>query len=83
MGEPDAETPPRKVGYVCGRWRVTYVPSGEVGGDDDVRHGLLVGPLVTDRSTALRVAVVPDGSEQRTMIYRDSITDIAAPRNGR
>jgi hypothetical protein len=61
---------------------VAYVSSGDPGGKNDVRHGWLVGPLVADRSTALWVAVVPDGSEQRMMIHRDSITNITPPRNG-
>jgi hypothetical protein len=65
------------VGYVCGQWRIAYVS----GVDNDVRHGLIVGPLVADVSTALWVAVVPDGSERRTMIHRDSITNIAPPRH--
>jgi hypothetical protein len=64
--------------YVCGQWRVTYQCSGESG--RETRRGLLVGPLVSDPSTALWVAVVPDGCQQRTMVRRDSITDITSPR---
>jgi hypothetical protein len=75
-----AEPHRRRVAYVCGHWRVTYRCSGETGREDVLRRGLLVGPLVPDPSTALWVAVVPDGSEQRTMIRRDSITDITPPR---
>jgi hypothetical protein len=84
VGEPELEpTVPlrRRVGYVCGPWRVAYVPTGEFG--DDVRYGLTVGPLVADVSTAIWIAVVPDGSTQHTMIHRDSITAITAPRHGR
>jgi len=82
VGKTDAESaesPRRQVGYVRGHWRVTYLCSGESGEETDVRRGLLVGPLVPDPSTALWVEVVPDGSRQRTMIRRDSITDIASP----
>ncbi len=79
-GVESAEPRRRRVAYVCGRWRVTYHWSGESGRESEVRRGWLVGPLVPDLSTALWVAVVPDGSRQRTMIRRDSITDIAPPR---
>jgi hypothetical protein len=82
VGEPDANRAVplrRRVGYVCGQWRIAYV-SDE---DNDVRHGLIVGPLVADVSTALWVEVVPDGSKRRTMIHRDSITNITPPRHGR
>jgi hypothetical protein len=82
VGEPELQSfdaPRRTVGYVCGRWRVAYVPTGEPGGETDVRHGLIVGPLVSDVSTVIWVAVVPDGSEQHTMIHRDSITAITTP----
>jgi hypothetical protein len=71
-----AEPHRRRVAYVCGRWRVTYRCSGE----SETRRGLLVGPLVPDPSTALWVAVVPDGSKQRTMIRRDAITEITPPK---
>lgn len=79
MGEAVVESAKplrRQVAYVCGRWRVTYLRSGET----DVWRGLLVGPLVSDLSTAIWVAVVPDGSNHHTMIRRDSITDITPPR---
>jgi hypothetical protein len=59
---------------------VTYRCTGETGREDNLRRGLLVGPLVPGPSTALWVAVVPDGCVQRTMIRRDSITDITPPR---
>jgi hypothetical protein len=87
VGEADAESPRplrRRVAYVCGQWRVTYSCSGEPGPETALRCGLLVGPLVPDLSTVLWVAVVPDGSMQRTMIRRDSITNLAPPpRHGR
>lgn len=84
MGKTDAESAEpirRRVAYVCGQWRVTYTCSGGSGRETHVQCGLLVGPLVPDLSTALWVAVVPDGSMQRTMIRRDSITKIAPPRH--
>ena len=74
------ETEPlqRRVAIVYGQWRVTYLSGGEV------RSGLLVGPLVPDRSGAAAwVAVVPDGSSQRTMIRRELITGIAPPPRAR
>jgi hypothetical protein len=86
VGDPEpasTEPPQRTVGYVCGQWRVAYVPSGEADGENDVRHGVIVGPLVADVSTAIWVAVVPDGSNHRTMIHRDSITSIAPLSRGR
>ena len=86
MGEVDVGTVEpvrRRVAYVSGRWRVTYLYSREAGHEPEVRRGVIVGPLVLDRSTALWVAVVPDGCTQRTMIRRDSITDIAPPRHVR
>ena len=83
MGAESAEPPRRQVAYVCGQWRVTYLCSGESGEDTGERRGLLVGPLVTDMSTALWVAVIPDGSKYRTMIRRDAITHIAPPRHPR
>ena len=73
----------RRVAYVHGQWRVTYLCSDEPGRETDVRYGLTVGPLMPDQSTALWVAVVPDGSTQRTMVHRDSITNIAPPRHVR
>jgi hypothetical protein len=72
----------RQMAYVYGQWRVTYRYSGEPGREPDVRRGLIVGPLVSDMSTALWIAVVPDGSKQHIMIRRDSITDVA-PRHVR
>ena len=87
MGESDRESAEplrrRRVAYVCGQWRVTYLCAGESGRETGVRCGLLVGPLVPDLTTALWVAVVPDGSVLRTMIRRDSITNIAPPRHER
>jgi hypothetical protein len=83
VGEAEVEAAEplrRRVGYVCGQWRVAYVSSGESGEDTDVQYGLIVGPLVADVATAIWVAVVPDGSKQRTMIHRDSITNIEPPR---
>jgi hypothetical protein len=83
MGESNVESAgplPRQVGYVYGQWRVTYRCADGPDPEADVRRGWLVGPLVPDSSTALWVTVVPDGGKQRTMIRRDSITNIAAPR---
>jgi hypothetical protein len=75
--------PRRRVAYVCGRWRVTYLCFGENGRETGVRHGLIVGPLVPDLFTTLWIAVLPDGSRQHTMVRRDSITNITPPRHGR
>jgi hypothetical protein len=86
LGESDAravEPLRRRIAYVCGQWRVTYQHSGEPGRESDVRRGLLVGPLVSDPSSVLWGTVVPDGSTQRTMIRRDSITDVASPHRAR
>lgn len=86
MSESDAgavEPLRRRIAYVCGQWRVTYQCSGESGREPDVRRGVLVGPLVSDPSSVLWVTVVPDGSTQRTMIRRDSITDVASPHRER
>ena len=83
LGELEPAKPRRRVGYVHGKWRVAYVSPGESGGEAGVRYGLIVGPLVADVSTAIWVPVVPDGGDRHTMIHRDSITDIAPPRNGR
>lgn len=86
MGDVDvepAEPVRRQVAFVCGQWRVTYLCFGESGEDPDVRRGLIVGPLVSDLSTAIWVPVVPDGSKQRTMIRRDAITNITPPRHAR
>jgi hypothetical protein len=69
----------RQVAYVYGQWRVTYLCCGDSGRETDVRCGWIAGPLVSDLATALWIAVVPDGSMQRTMIRRDSITNIAPP----
>jgi len=81
VGKVDAGSAARRrVAFVSGQWRVSYLCSGEPGEEAAVRRGLLVGPLVSDTSTALWVAVVPDGSKQQTMIRRDSITGIAPPR---
>jgi hypothetical protein len=81
VGESTEESAPRRrVGYVSGRWQVTYLSPGEPGRDADVRRGLLVGPLVSDVSRTLWVAVLPDGGKRRTMIRRDWITSIAPPR---
>ena len=78
-----AEPLRRRLAYVCGQWQVTYLCSGEAGRETNVRRGVIVGPLVPDLSTALWVAVVPNGSVRRTMIRRDSITDIASSRHVR
>ena len=86
MGKIDAgpaEPPRRQVAYVCGQWRVTYQCSGEPDRKAGVWFGMLVGPLVPDQSSVLWVEVVPDGSTQRTMIRRDSITDITSPHHAR
>jgi hypothetical protein len=82
VGEADAESPRplrRRMAYVHGQWQVTYLCSGEPGPETDLRCGVIAGPLVPDLSTALWIAVVPDGSIQRTMIRRDSITNITPP----
>ena len=86
MAESDAESAKpvqRRVAFVRGQWRVTYLISGESGQDAGVRRGLLVGPLMPDVTEALWVAVMPDGDGQRTMIRRDWITSIAPPRHVR
>ena len=80
MREIDSTEPHRQVAYVHGQWRVTYRCPGE-SGQLEVRSGLIVGPLVSDLSTtAIWVAVKPDGSVKRTLIRRDSIISIAPPR---
>lgn len=79
MGEVVAKVPRRRVAYVCGQWRVTYLWTGVSGRETQVRHGLIVGPLVSDVLTALWVPVVPDGGKELTMIRRDAITDITPP----
>jgi hypothetical protein len=73
------EPPQRQVAFVHGHWRVTYV-CDESDRHTEVRSGLLVGPLVPDRSSStIWVAVVPDGNKPHTMIRRNSITSIAIP----
>lgn len=85
VSEADAESalpPRRRMAYVGGHWRVTYLHSSEQGREAHVREGLLVGPLVADTSgTTLWVAVVPNGSIQHTMVRRDSIIHIEPPPN--
>jgi hypothetical protein len=86
VGKADAEfVEPvrRQVAFLRGKWRVTYRSSDEPGRETDVRRGLIVGPLVSDRSASLWVAVVADGSSRHTMIRRETITDIAPPHPGR
>jgi hypothetical protein len=72
----------RRVAYLHGPWRVTYLHCTASGRQTDVQRGLIVGPLVSDRSTAtVWVAVIPDGRTQRIMIRRDAITSITSPRH--
>ena len=78
------EQPRRRVAYVQGRWRVTYLWSDESGRDARPRSGLIMGPLVSDQpGAAIWVAVMPDGGMKRILIRRDSITSIAPPRSPR
>jgi hypothetical protein len=70
----------RRAAYVHGQWRVTYLRCAESGQQADIERGLLVGPLISDPSTAIvRVAVMPDGSTHHVLIRRDSITSITPP----
>jgi hypothetical protein len=72
----------RRAAYVHGPWRVTYLRSTESGQPTEIQRGLIVGPLISDPSTAtLWVAVIPDGHTQHIMIRRDSITRITSPRH--
>ena len=70
----------RRVAFVYGHWRVTYLCTAESGRDTVVRSGLLVGPLVLDLAgPIIWVAVVPDGDRSHIIIRRDSIASIAPP----
>lgn len=70
----------RRVAYMHGPWRVTYLRCTESGRQTDIQHGLIAGPLVSDPSTAtIWVAVMPDGSTQHIMIRRNAITNITSP----
>jgi hypothetical protein len=51
VDEADTESPRplrRRVAYVRGQWRVTYLCSGEPDPVTDLQCGLIVGPLMPD-----------------------------------
>jgi hypothetical protein len=68
----------RRVAYVHGPWRVTYLRCTASGRPTDIQRGVIAGPLVSDPSTAtIWVAVIPDGRTQHIMIRRDAISIIS------